>query len=192
MNYLISRRAMIDSQLRTSGINEAFVLERMGTVPREDFVPDGVKSIAYMDRTLPLGDGRFLASPVAHGRMLAEAAPKSTDRALVIESGTGYLAELLRPLVASVDTLDAPELARGKSKLKDFDLVLVDGALGDVPKSLVKTLAENGRVVSGIIDGDIPRLAVGRRTGDRIAFDMVDDTALPALPMFAQAKEWSF
>lgn len=192
MNYLISRRAMIDSQLRTSGINEAFVLERMGTVPREHFVPDGVKSIAYMDRTLPLGDGRFLASPVAHGRMLAEAAPKSTDRALVIESGTGYLAELLRPLVASVDTLDAPELARGKSKLKDFDLVLVDGALGDVPKSLVKTLAENGRVVSGIIDGDIPRLAVGRRTGDRIAFDMVDDTALPALPMFAQAKEWSF
>ena len=125
-------------------------------------------------------------------RMLAEAAPKSTDRALVIESGTGYLAELLRPLVASVDTLDASELARGKSKLKDFDLVLVDGALGDVPKSLVKTLAENGRVVSGIIDGDIPRLAVGRRTGDRIAFDMVDDTALPALPMFAQAKEWSF
>ena len=192
MNYLISRRAMIDSQLRTSGINEAFVLERMGTVPREDFVPDGVKSIAYMDRTLPLGDGRFLASPVAHGRMLAEAAPKSTDRALVIESGTGYLAELLRPLVASVDTLDASELARGKPKLKDFDLVLVDGALGDVPKSLVKTLAENGRVVSGIIDGDIPRLAVGRRTGDRIAFDMVDDTALPALPMFAQAKEWSF
>ena len=83
-------------------------------------------------------------------------------------------------------------MARGKSKLKDFDLVLVDGALGDVPKSLVKTLAENGRVVSGIIDGDIPRLAVGRRTGDRIAFDMVDDTALPALPMFAQAKEWSF
>ena len=192
MNYLISRRAMIDSQLRTSGINEAFVLERMGTVPREDFVPDGVKSIAYMDRILPLGDGRFLASPVAHGRMLAEAAPKSTDRALVIESGTGYLAELLRPLVASVDTLDASELARGKPKLKDFDLVLVDGALGDVPKSLVKTLAENGRVVSGIIDGDIPRLAVGRRTGDRIAFDMVDDTALPALPMFAQAKEWSF
>lgn len=192
MNYLISRRAMIDSQLRTSGINEAFVLERMGTVPREDFVPDGVKSIVYMDRILPLGDGRFLASPVAHGRMLAEAAPKSTDRALVIESGTGYLAELLRPLVASVDTLDASELARGKSKLKDFDLVLVDGALGDVPKSLVKTLAENGRVVSGIIDGDIPRLAVGRRTGDRIAFDMVDDTALPALPMFAQAKEWSF
>lgn len=192
MNYLISRRAMIDSQLRTSGINEAFVLERMGTVPREDFVPDGVKSIVYMDRILPLGDGRFLASPVAHGRMLAEAAPKSTDRALVIESGTGYLAELLRPLVASVDTLNASELARGKSKLKDFDLVLVDGALGDVPKSLVKTLAENGRVVSGIIDGDIPRLAVGRRTGDRIAFDMVDDTALPALPMFAQAKEWSF
>ena len=192
MNYLISRRAMIDSQLRTSGINEAFVLERIGTVPREDFVPDGVKSIAYMDRILPLGDGCFLASPLAHGRMLAEAAPKSTDRALVIESGTGYLAELLRPLVASVDTIDASELARGKSKLKDFDLVLVDGALGDVPKSLVKTLAENGRVVSGIIDGDIPRLAVGRRTGDRIAFDMVDDTALPALPMFAQAKEWSF
>lgn len=192
MNFESARRAMINSQLRTSGINETFVLERMGTVPREDFVPESIRNTAYVDRTLPLGDGRFLASPVAHGRMLMEARPRAADRALVIEHGTGYLAELLRPLVASVDTLDAQTLAGGKSRKKDFDLVLVDGALDDVPKALVKTLDPAGRIVAGIIENGVSRLAVGRRTGDRIAFDMVADTALPALPMFARAKEWSF
>ena len=73
-DYAAARKAMIDSQLRTSGVNNTFVLERMGTLPREDFVPEGSKATAYMDRAIRLADGGFLPAPLFHGAMLAEAA----------------------------------------------------------------------------------------------------------------------
>jgi protein-L-isoaspartate(D-aspartate) O-methyltransferase len=192
MQYSQARKAMIDSQLRTSGINEPFVLSRMGTVPREDFVPENVRSVAYMDRSLPLGDGRLLASPAAHGRLLAEANPRAGDRALVVENGNGYLAELVRPLVASLDTRDCADLAGGSFRGDPYDLVLIDGAIEDVPRALVRTVADNGRVVTGLIENGVPRLAVGRKAGDTLAFDRVADTSLPFLPAFARKKEWSF
>jgi len=192
MNFQTARRAMIDSQLRTSGVNEPFVLERMGAVAREDFVPETARGTAYMDRAQPLGEGRFLASPVAHGQMLAEAHPKPNERVLVVENGNGYLAELVRPLAASVDTVTASAVASGKSKAKDFDLVLVDGAIEDVPKALVKAVSANGRIVSGLIERGVSRLAVGRRSGDTLAFDTVADADLPVLGMFARKKAWSF
>ena len=104
-DYAAARKAMIDSQLRTSGVNEAFVLERMSTVPREDFVPEGAKGTAYMDRAIRLGEGGYLPAPLFHGAMLAEANPTSEDRVLVIDGGSGYLTALVEPLVESVKTV---------------------------------------------------------------------------------------
>ena len=80
-----ARKAMIDSQLRTSGINAPAVLARMGEVPREDFVPAGARGVAYMDRAIALGGGRHLAPPLVQGMMLQEARPTSADKALIDE-----------------------------------------------------------------------------------------------------------
>ena len=70
-----ARRAMIDSQLRTSGVNEPFVLARMSVVPREDFVPESQRAAAYADRAVRLPDGGALPAPVVSGMLLAEARP---------------------------------------------------------------------------------------------------------------------
>src|ERR1700712_5913204 len=91
----VARRAMIDSQLRTSGVNEPWVLAAMNSVPREDFVPHGARAAAYTDRAVPLGNGRFLAAPLVQGRMLAEARPVAEDTALLVGDGPGYFATLL-------------------------------------------------------------------------------------------------
>ena len=58
---------MIDSQLRTSGVNAEWVLRRMGAVAREQFVPASAKGFAYIDRAIALGGGRYLAAPVVQG-----------------------------------------------------------------------------------------------------------------------------
>src|SRR5262245_57775824 len=86
-----ARRAMIDSQLRTIGVNESWVLTAFASVAREDFVPENARAAAYIDRAVPLGGGRYLAAPVVHGRMLAEAAPQPSDTVLLIGDGNGYL-----------------------------------------------------------------------------------------------------
>ena len=116
MEFETARRSMIDSQLRTSGVNEDFVLARMAAVPREDFVPAGSRGVAYIDRAIPLDNGRRIAAPLFYGMVLAEAQPSLDDTVLVVDAGSGYLAELIKPLVASVDSITADEAVANSRK----------------------------------------------------------------------------
>ena len=189
--FAAARRAMVDSQLRVSGVNADFVRERMGAVPREDFVPESARSVAYMDRAVPLGNGRFLAAPLVHGRMLEEAAPTLTDKALLVESGSGYLAELLRPLVGSLRVVPAADAA-SLSKKGDYTLLIIDGAIEQLPDALARQLADGGRIVTGQLVRGLTRLAAGRKIAGEVALVPLADIGIPVLPEFAAAKGWSF
>ena len=186
-----ARKAMIDSQLRTSGVNDAFVLERMGNVAREDFVPEAAKANAYMDRAIRLSGGGFLAAPLFHGAMLAEARPQTDDRVLVVDAGSGYLPALVRPLVASLDTLP-PETAAIGGKKGEYTLVLVDGAIEHVPASLAKLVAEGGRIVTGLVENGVSRLATGRKSGKALALLPLAEMGVPRLGAFDKPRSWSF
>ena len=189
--HAAARRAMIDSQLRTSGVNEPWVLSAMSSVAREQFVPNAMRDAAYIDRAITLADGRQLASPLVHGRMLAEAAPTQDDKALLVGDGKGYLAALLRPLVGSLDAV-APDAAAAKRGKGAYTLLMVDGAVEEMPGSFAKLLAEGGRVVTGVLEGGVTRLAVGTRTGGDIALLPIADLGIPVLPEFRAPKRWSF
>jgi protein-L-isoaspartate(D-aspartate) O-methyltransferase len=183
-----ARRAMIDSQLRTSGVNEPWVLAAMAGVPREDFVPAPMRAAAYIDRAVPLGDGRFLAAPLVHGRMLAEAAPTSADNALLV--GGGYLAALLRPLVGSLDTISPAQASAAGTGL--YSLIVIDGAAEEVPAALTAQLAESGRLVTGLVVRGVARLATGRKVAGQVALFPLAELGIPVLPEFAAPKRWSF
>jgi protein-L-isoaspartate(D-aspartate) O-methyltransferase len=186
-----ARRAMIDSQLRTSGVNEEYVLARMLAVPREDFLPADKAALAYIDRSVSLGAGGHLASPLFYGKLLLEAAPMPEDRVLVVEGGTGYLAELLRPVVAEVATLDAADAAKGKGK-GEYSLIVIDGAIEQLPEALAARLAEGGRIVSGLLLRQVTRLASGRKVGGKVALLPVEDLGIPVLHAFDAPKGWTF
>lgn len=190
--FQAARRAMIDSQLRTSGVNEDFVLDRMGTVPREDFVPESARGTAYMDRAIRLPDGGFLPAPLFHGLMLSEARPVASDKVIVVGGGSGYLAELVRPLVASVETVSAADAAQGKAKTKDADLLLIDGAIEQLPAKLAGKLAEGGRIVTGLFERGVTRLATGRASGGNVALLPLIETGVPRLSAFDRDAGWSF
>ncbi len=186
-----ARKAMIDSQLRTSGVNEEFVLGRMNAVAREEFVPDEQRSMAYIDRAIPLGDGRYLASPVVHGMMLTESAPNADDSVLVVDSGSGYFAELMTPLVQDVARATIAEALSGDAKTT-HSLVVVEGAIEDIPASLTNRIADNGRIVTGIVERGVTRLAVGRKIAGTVSMQAVADVGIPVLHEFDAPKSWSF
>lgn len=190
-DYAAARRAMIDSQLRTSGINEDIVLARMNAVAREDFVPDAARGTAYVDRAVPLGEGRFLAAPVFHGAMLAEARPVPADRALIVDGGSGYLPALVEPMVGEMSVV-TPEAAVALKKRGRFTLILVDGAIEHVPAGLAKSLAEGGRIVTGLAERGLTRLATGRKAGGGVALLPLEEMGIPLLPAFAKSRGWSF
>lgn len=187
----VARKAMIDGQLRTSGVIADFVLRRIGAVAREDFVPEAARGFAYHDRAIALGGGRFLAAPVVQGLMLQEAQPRQADDALLVDGGSGYLAELLRPLVGSLHVLSPAEAVAAKGR-KQYSLLMVDGAVEQLPAALVRQLAPDGRAVTGIVQDGITRLAFGRRAGDELALLPLVDLGIPVLPEFAAPKGWSF
>jgi protein-L-isoaspartate(D-aspartate) O-methyltransferase len=187
----VARRAMIDSQLRTSGVNEPWVLAAMARLPREDFVPAEAKAAAYIDRAVPLGEGRFLAAPLVQGMMLTEACPTADDKALLVGDGKGYLAALLRPLVDSLDAVDPAEAGSKKGK-GSYSLIVVDGAIEELPGALAAQLAEDGRIVTGLVLRGVTRLAAGRKAGGEVALLPLAEIGIPVLSEFAAPKRWSF
>jgi len=187
-----ARRAMIDSQLRTSGVNTPLVIRRMGEVAREDFVPAASRGVAYVDRAIRLESGGWLPAPLVQGKMLEEAQPGGEEKAIVVDGGSGYLAELLRPLVAELTVLN-PEEAVGKgTKGKGADLLMIDGAVEEIPAGLARRLANGARIVTGMVTNGVTRIAVGRKTDSGISLMPVYDIGIPQLHEFDKPKGWSF
>jgi protein-L-isoaspartate(D-aspartate) O-methyltransferase len=185
-----ARRAMIDSQLRVSGVNDPAVLAALNAVPRENYVPAALRANAYIDRALPLDNGHALAAPLVQGRMLIEAAPQVGEKVLVI-SASGYLAALVKAMGASV-TLLAPTEAIAKKKGGPYNLILIDGAAEELPAGIATMLAADGRLITGTVAGGVTGLALGRRTADGIALLALAEIGMPVLPEFAATKRWSF
>jgi protein-L-isoaspartate(D-aspartate) O-methyltransferase len=138
-----------------------------------------------------LGGGRYLAAPVFHGMMLQEARPSAEDRALVVDAGSGYLSELVRPLVGSLEVVSPADAAGGR-KGGDFTLLLIDGAAEQLPAALVKRLADGARVVTGWVRDGVTCLAVGRKAAGDVALLPLAEMGVPLLPEFARPKGWSF
>ena len=183
-----ARRAMIDSQLRPSGVNDPAVLAAFNRVRREDFVPAAAQGFAYMDRAVPLGSGKVLAPPLSHGQMLMEAAPAQADRALLVDGGSGYLAALLGPLVGSLDIIAPGEAAVGHG----YTLLLIDGAIERLPQALSDALATDARVVTGLIERGLSRLATGRKAAGGVGFLTLGEADFAPLAEYAVPAKWSF
>ena len=190
-DFTAARRHMIESQLRTSGINDAWVLDRMAAIPREDYVPEAARASAYVDRTVPLGAGAFLAPPLAQGQILTHAKPRADERTLLIGPATAYLAALILPLVGELREATPDEVLSGDVD-GAFDLVIVDGAIEHVPAQLAATLAPSGRLVTGVVSRGVPRLAIGRHSGADVSLMTLVESQLPRLPAFDRPQSWTF
>jgi len=190
--FAAARKAMIDSQLRVSGVNAGFVLARMAAVPREEFVPAAVRGQAYADRATPLGDGRYLAAPLVQGRMLEEARPDARDNVLLVDGGSGYLAELVRPLVGSLTVIRPEEAVAGTVADGQFTLLMIDGAIEQLPAALAARLADGARVVTGQMLRGVTRLAAGVKAAGDVVLTPLAEIGIPELPEFAAPKGWSF
>ena len=183
----VARRAMIDSQLRVSGVNAPGILAAFSAVRREDFVPEDRRAVCYMDRAVPLGEGRFLSPALTYGQMLEAASVTPADSVLVL-SPNGYLAALAGKLAGSVTRADSLAAAQGGP----YALILIDGAAEVLPDALAALLADDGRVITGIADRGVTRLGIARKVLGKVVATPLGDADFAVLPEFAAPKSWSF
>ena len=212
-NFEQMRRAMVASQLRTTGVNDPRVVAAMGAVARERFVPPERCALAYADTLVPLGRGRCLNPPMALGRMLTEARLRGTEKALVIGAATGYSAAVLAQLAASVTAVEEdPELAafaekalagtgvevvqaplnEGHAAGAPYDFILIDGAVEFVPPAIVDQLSDGGEFALALLDEGVTRLSVGRVAAGAFGTTAVSDAAAALLPGFQKPRGFRF
>jgi protein-L-isoaspartate(D-aspartate) O-methyltransferase len=208
-DYVAARQAMVDSQLRPQGVNDPAVIEAMSLVPRERFVPDELKPLAYIDRAVPLGEGRALPPPAVLGLLLTALAPLRRERALVVGAATGYSAAILAEMGIATDAVECSSalaaaarkngvqvvegaLEAGNPKGGDYDFILIDGAVESISDALVGQLKDGGRLGGAIVDKVITRLIIGRKAGSGFGYLTVADAATPALPGFQRPQAFTF
>lgn len=208
-DFAAARRAMVESQLRPLGVTDPLVLEAMGSVERERFLPDDTRPLAYVDRAVAMGNGRFLAAPSVLGQLLTQMMPESGQRALVVGAGTGYSAAVLARMGLDVTALesDAELAARardlgvnavtgpleaGHRKGSPYDQILIDGAVEYIPEPIIEQLAEGGRLGTALADRGITRLVVGRKSGIAFGYLSIADAGVPLLPGFVCPKAFTF
>jgi protein-L-isoaspartate(D-aspartate) O-methyltransferase len=181
----------------------------MALVKREDFVAEDARELAYIDRVVPIGDGRQMSGPVVLGKLLTEMAPKAGERALVVVSGKGYTADVLhemglmvtalecssslaaRARKLGIETVEGP-LEEGWAKGAPYDLILIDGAIEHIPDAIIAQLAEHGRLGTALIDRGVSRLAVGRKAGGGFGLHTLADSGAAALPGFSRPPVFTF
>lgn len=187
-DYSAARRAMVASQLRPQGVTDVQVLDAMGSVPREDYLPAGKQALAYGDRSMLLDNGAPIMPPTELGLLLTKLAPRAGERALVVGGGGDYAAAILRHIGLEVDADDL----EGSG---DYDLILVEGAIEHFPATLAQLLAPGGRVGVAVLEDGVTRLAtgrVGRSGGQSVGFTSFAEAQVPVLPGFARTPAFVF
>lgn len=186
------RRAMVDSQLRTSGVNTPWVIAAMGRLPREDYAPPALRGTAYMDRALPLGGGWTLNPPVATALMLEAAELSADDNVLLIGQPGGYMAALLSQQARNVVVFERLADLSNAQRNDPFSVIIVDGAIEELPMFLLALGAEDARVVTGVIERGVTRVAAGYIRHGKVALRSLTDTEITVLPEFAVRQEFVF
>ena len=216
MDFAAARRNMVDCQILPNRVTDQRLIEALGTVPREAFVPTEFKGVAYVDEAIPLSGGRYLMEPLVTARLIQAAEPKAQDLALVIGCGTGYGAAVLSHLAGTVvavesdgglakeanqilsglgmDTVAVMEghLEKGYRKQAPYDVIFFNGAVADVPEAISSQLAEGGRLVAVFSKDGLGKARLLTWHHDQVSSREVFDAGTPLLPGFERSESFVF
>ncbi|MGD0103038.1 MAG: protein-L-isoaspartate O-methyltransferase [Rhodopila sp.] len=215
--YADARKHMVDSQIRPNRVTDPRILSAMRRLPRERFLPANVTPLAYADEDIPLGNGRFMLEPMVLAKLLQAAALRENERVLVVGAGTGYGAAVLDAcgcrvtaleedaslawLARSVLPVEAPgvtvvsgPLAAGWPAQAPYDLILIEGAVPEIPPALAAQVhQETGRILAAINgEGRITQAVIAEATAVGLGISALFDCAAPPIPSLQKAPLFAF
>ncbi|NVJ99580.1 MAG: protein-L-isoaspartate O-methyltransferase [Alphaproteobacteria bacterium] len=212
----VARSHMIDCQLRPNEVNDERIIAAIENVARELFVPKAKRSIAYVDEDLEIGEGRFLMEPMVFGRLVTAADIQEKDVVLDVGCATGYSSAVLAGLAEAVVALEENEtlaaaaekklseqdvmnVAVVKGKLRDgvakqgpFDVIIIEGAVEEIPAALVNQLRDGGRLVCVKLEGGVGRAHIVEKEDGVASGRTLFDANVQPLPGFEADKGFVF
>jgi len=218
MHFEALRKAMVDSQIRPNKVIDDRVIAAFMSVPRERFVSKNMQNLAYIDEDIHLSGGRFIVEAMVMARIIQTLALDASQSVMLIGAGTGYTAALLSSLVESViaietraqmvekaqqavTALDIGNVAVIKARLQDgyaseapYDAIIIEGAVEQMPQSLLDQLADGGRLAAiwrpdGTQAGEA---CIWHKTGDAVTRTALFTAQVPVLDEFRAKPKFSF
>jgi protein-L-isoaspartate(D-aspartate) O-methyltransferase len=212
IDFAAQRRTMVEGQLRTYDVSDSRLLAVMESVPRERFVPESRKSIAYIDQPMPVAEHRVMLTPMVFARLVQALEIEAGDAVLDVACGTGYSSVILAGLGAHVTALDdvvdaelikrnceglegaehirvvGASLEKGAPDHGPFDTILVNGSVEAEPESLFGQLKEGGRLGVILGAGRSGKAMIFRKSNGHVSGAAVFDAAAPNLPVFKRTR----
>ena len=207
-DFAARRTTMVDTQVRTSDVTKFPVIDAMLTIPREEFVPASRRSVAYSGENLDIGHGRVLLEPRTLAKMVDALDIQPDELVLDLACGYGYsaavMARMAEAVVAieddaelaseaeqrlseagidNVAVLHAP-LTEGAPKQGPYDVILIEGAVQDIPAAIVEQLREGGRVAALFVEGALGVARIGTRQNGQLSWRYSFNAKAPMLPGF--------
>lgn len=176
INYEKERSRMVDEQIAGRGVKDERVLAVMRKLPRHEFLPEGIRGMAYNDSALPIGEGQTMSQPYMVALMTELLELKGTERVLEIGTGSGYQAAVLAELCQKVYTVERIKMIADKARvtldrlgyksvaikiydgtygwkeMAPYDAIIVTAGSPDIPAPLVEQLKAGGRMVIPVGD----------------------------------------
>jgi len=219
--FSTARQKMVDGQVRTSDVTDSRILDAMLALPREDFVPDAKRALAYLDLDLDVADGgavkRYLVKPVLTAKSLQAAEVKDSDNVLVVGAATGYAAALAARLASKVIAVESDpalcvkgrdiiarlgldgsvtyrtaEAAAGDPAGAPYDVILLNGATEVMPQTLCDQLKEGGRLLGVFAITRPSRATIVTHTHGDFGHRTLFDAAAPILPGLERVPAFVF
>ena len=215
-DYTAARTAMVDCQVRPSDVTKYPIIEALLSVPREEYVPAGLKSVAYAGEHIALAADRVLLDARTFAKMLDVANVQPTDLILDIGCGLGYSSAILARLAEVVVGVESDkamaesaserlsdqsednvlvvnnDLAAGAAKHGPYDVIFVQGAIEVVPDGLLDQLKEGGRIIAILEEDNCGHCRVGLKSDGNVAWRYAFDASAPILPGFERSAEFAF
>lgn len=212
-----ARFHMVEGQIRPNKVTDEHLVQALLDMPRELFVPKSARGIAYVDQTLPVGQGRFLLEPMLFARLLQEAVIEPTDVVLDVGCATGYSTAILSRLAATVVGIESDsdlvqqatqalaavgadnalaveaDLPAGYPDQGPYDVIVLNGAVAEVPEALLNQLAPGGRLI-GVVMGarGLGEVRLYQRFGGAVSSRALFESQPPVLPGFEPKPVFQF
>ncbi|WP_245848088.1 protein-L-isoaspartate O-methyltransferase family protein [Octadecabacter ascidiaceicola] len=215
-DYQTRRTMMVDTQVRPSDVTKFPIIDALLSVPREDFVPDAKREAAYVGENIEIGAGRVLLESRTFAKMLEAADIQPSDVILDLGCGLGYstavLAQLAEFVVAVEDEAGRAEEAQqnlsdhgidnaavfegalnaGAAKNGPYDVILLQGAVEQIPADLLAQVKDGGRIVAIFAEDALGVVRVGRKIDGVVNWRMSFNASAPVLAGFAKEAAFSF
>lgn len=221
VNFALQRKNMVESQVRPADVVDRRIIRAMLEIPRELFVPEDVRPLAYSDREVRITPraetrARYLMAPSVHARLIQFLELGESDIVLEVGCGTGYGSAVMAKLAQTVVGLEAdPALAETATETLSavgvdnvvtvvgslpagwpsegpYDAILLSGAVPEVPQALLDQLKDGGRLAAVVADAGMSKAMIWWRSGSHFSPRTLFDAAAGSLPGFDRQPQFVF